>query len=144
MLTRLKLTRGEGQLVEPSSYPTRRKQFRSPQIAERHSPSMAHAESHERVPDEDEDLRQAVIELRNMMKILLERNIMSQGEGSNPSMHKEGGGDKTPGRDGGNGASPPPSPPPSSSLLLLLLLPVRRIFPILQRGMVKLLRKFLH
>jgi hypothetical protein len=40
---------------------------------------------------------------------------MSQGEGSNPSMHKGGGGDKTPGRDGGNGASPPPSPPPSSS-----------------------------
>jgi hypothetical protein len=30
-------------------------------------------------------------------------------------MHKGGGGDKTPGRDGGNGASPPPSPPPSSS-----------------------------
>jgi hypothetical protein len=50
-----------------------------------------------------------------MMKILLEQNIMSQGEGSNPSMHKEGGGDKTPGKDGGNGASPPPSPPPSSS-----------------------------
>ena len=40
---------------------------------------------------------------------------MSQGEGSNPSMHKGGGGDKTPGRDGGNDASPPPSPPPSSS-----------------------------
>jgi hypothetical protein len=115
MLTRLKLTRGEGQLVEPSSIPTRRKQFRSPQIAERHSPSMAHAESHERVPDEDEDLRQAVIELRNMMNILLERNIMTPGEGSNPSIHKEGGGDKSPSRDGGNGASPPPSPPPSSS-----------------------------
>jgi hypothetical protein len=30
-------------------------------------------------------------------------------------MHKGGGGDKTPGRDGGNGASPPPSPLPSSS-----------------------------
>jgi hypothetical protein len=40
---------------------------------------------------------------------------MSQGEGSNPSMHKGGGGDKTPGGNGGNGASPPPSPPPSSS-----------------------------
>jgi hypothetical protein len=42
-------------------------------------------------------------------------HMMSQGEGSNPSMHNEGGGDKTPGRDGGNGASAPPSPPPSSS-----------------------------
>jgi hypothetical protein len=57
MLTRLKLTRGEGQLVEPSSYPTRRKQFHSPQVAERRSPSMAHAEDHERVPDEEADFR---------------------------------------------------------------------------------------
>ena len=101
--------------MDPSSIPTRRKQVRSPQIAEIHSPIMAHADDHERGPDEDEDLRQAVIELRNMMKIFLEWNIMSSGEGSNPSMHKEGGGDKNPGRDGGNGASPPPSPPPSSS-----------------------------
>jgi hypothetical protein len=30
-------------------------------------------------------------------------------------MHKGGGGDKTPNRDGENGASPPPSPPSSSS-----------------------------
>jgi hypothetical protein len=72
MLTSLKLTRGEGQLVEPSSYPTRRKQFHSPQVSERHSPSMAHAESHELVRAEEEDLRQAVMELRDMMKILME------------------------------------------------------------------------
>jgi hypothetical protein len=115
MLTRLKLTRGEGQLVEPSSYPTRRKQIRSPQVSERHSPSMARIENHERVSAEEEDLRQAVMELRDMMKILMEQNIMSQGEGSNPSMHKGGSGDKTPGGNGGNGASPPPSPPPSYS-----------------------------
>jgi hypothetical protein len=115
MLTRLKLTRGEGQLVEPSSYPTRRKQIHSPQVSERHSASMTRAESHECVPAENEDLREAVMELREMMKILMEWNIMSQGEGSNPSMHKGGGGDKTLGGNGGNGASPPPSPPPSSS-----------------------------
>jgi hypothetical protein len=139
MLTRLKLTRGEGQLVEPSSYPTRRKQFHSPQVAERHSPSMAHAEDHERVPDEEADFRQTIIQMRDMMKVIMERTMMSQGEGSNPSMHKGGGGDKTPGRDGGNGASPPPSPPHHH--LLLLLLQVRNIFPM---GMVKLLRKFLH
>jgi hypothetical protein len=114
MLTRLKLLRGEGQLVNPSSYPTRRKQFRSPQIAERHSPSMAHAESHGCVPDEEENLRQTIIQLRDMIQVMI-RHMMSQGEGSNPSMHNEGGGDKTPGRDGGNGASAPPSPPPSSS-----------------------------
>jgi hypothetical protein len=77
MLIRLKLTRGEGQLVEPSSYPTRRKQFHSPQVSERHSPSMDHAESHERVPAEEEDLRKTIIQLRDMMKILIEQNIMS-------------------------------------------------------------------
>jgi hypothetical protein len=142
MLTRLKLTRGEGQLVEPSSYPTRRKQIHSPQVSERHSPSMARAESHERVPAEEEDLRQAVMELRDMMKILMERNIMSQGEGSNPSMHKGGGGDKTPAEM--EGMVLLHHPLLLHHHLLLLLLPVRNIFRILQRGMVKLLRKFLH
>jgi hypothetical protein len=115
MLTRLKITRGEGQLVETSSYPTRRKQFHSPQVAERHSPSMVDAEGHEHVSNEEEDFRKTIIHLRDMMKVMMEWNMMSQGEGSNPSIHKGGGGDKTPGRDGGNGASPPPSPPRSSS-----------------------------
>jgi hypothetical protein len=115
MLTRLKLTRGEGQLVEPSSHPSRRKHIQSPQVSRRHSPSMAHEESHERVPAEDEDLRKAVMEMREMMKILMERNALLQGEGSNPSKHKGDSGDKTPNGNGGNGASPPPSPPSSSS-----------------------------
>ena len=57
MLTRLKLTRGEGQLVEPSSHPSRRKIISSPQDSRRHSPSMAHEESHEHILAEDEDLR---------------------------------------------------------------------------------------
>jgi hypothetical protein len=115
MLTRLKLTRGEGQPVEPSSYPTRRKSFHSPQVPERHSPTMAHAEDHERVPDEEADFRKTIIQMRDMMKVIMERTMMSQGQGSNPSMHKGGSGDKTPGRDGGNVASPLPSSPPSSS-----------------------------
>jgi hypothetical protein len=115
MLTRLKLTRGEGQLVEPSSHPSRRKRIQSPQVSRRHSPSMAHEESHEHVPAEDEDLRKVVMEMREMMKILMERNALLQGEGSNPSNHKGSGGDKTPNGNGGNGASPPPSPPYSSS-----------------------------
>jgi hypothetical protein len=115
MLTRLKLTRGEGQLVEPSSHPSRRKLISSPQVSRRHSPSMAHEESHEHVPVEDEDHRKAVMEMREMMKILMERNTRLQGEGSNPSKHKGDSGDKTPNGNGGNGASPPPSPPSSSS-----------------------------
>ena len=82
--------------MEPSSYPTRRKQFHSPipSVAERHSPSMAHAEDHERVPAKEEDFRKTIIQLRDMMKFMMERNIMSQGEGSNPSIHKGGGGEK--------------------------------------------------
>ena len=116
MLTRLKLTRGEGQLVEASSHPSRRKIISSPQASRRHSPSMAHEESHEHIPIEDEDLRKDFMEMREMMKVLMEeRNTRLQGEGSNPSKHKGDNGDKTPNGNGGNGASPPPSPPSSSS-----------------------------
>jgi hypothetical protein len=115
MLTRLKLTRGEGQLVDPSSHPSRKKHISSLQVSRRHSPSMAHEESHEHVPTEDEDLRKDVMEIREMMKILIERNTRLQGEGSNPSKHKGDSGDKTPNGNGGNGSFPPPSLPSSSS-----------------------------
>jgi hypothetical protein len=77
MLTRLKITRGEGQLVEPSSHPSRRKLISSLQVSRRHSPSMAYEESHEHVPAEDEDLRKVVMEMREMMKILMEMNTRS-------------------------------------------------------------------
>ena len=70
MLIRLKLTRGEGQLVEPSSHPSRRKYIPSPQVSRRHSPSLAHEESHEHVPAEDEDLRKAIMEMLGMCYIL--------------------------------------------------------------------------
>jgi hypothetical protein len=78
MLTRLKLTRGEGQLVEPSSHPSWRNHIQSPQVSRRHSPSMAHEESHEHVPAEDEDLRKAVMEMREMMKIKKVMNMFLQ------------------------------------------------------------------
>jgi hypothetical protein len=103
MLKRLKLRRGEGQLVEPSYHPSRRKHIPSSQVSRRHSPSMAHEESHEHVPAEDEDLEKAVMEMREMMKILIERNTRFQGEGSNPSKHKGDSDDKTPNGNGGNG-----------------------------------------
>jgi hypothetical protein len=116
MLKILKLIRGEGQLVEPSSHPSRRKIISSLQVSRRHSPSMAHEESHEHIPTKDEDLRKAFMEVREMMKLLMEeRNTRFQGECSNPSKHKGDSGDKTPNKNGGNGASPPPSPPSSSS-----------------------------
>jgi hypothetical protein len=76
------------------------------------------------------------------MKVMMEQNMMSQGEGSNPSMHKGGGGDKTQGRDGGNGASPPPSPPPSSSSSSSSS--SSTISKHLPNGHGKLLHKFLH
>jgi hypothetical protein len=47
--------------VEPSSYSTRRKQFHSPRVVERHSPSMADVEDHEHVPDEEVDLRKTLM-----------------------------------------------------------------------------------
>jgi hypothetical protein len=116
MLTRLKLTRGEIQLVETSSHPSRRNIISSPHASRRHSPSMAHEESHEHILAKDEDLRKSFMEMREMMKLLMEeRNTRLQGEGSNPSKHKGGSGDKTPNGNGGNGASPPPSPPYSYS-----------------------------
>jgi hypothetical protein len=77
---------------------------------------MAHEESHEHIPTEDEDLKKDFMEMREMMKVLMEeRNTRLQGEGFNPSKHKGDSGDKTPNGNGGNGASPPPSPPSSSS-----------------------------
>jgi hypothetical protein len=77
---------------------------------------MAHEESHGHIPIEDEDLIKDFMEMREMMKLLMEeRNTRLQSEGSNPSKHKGDSGDKTPNGNGGNGASPPPSPPSSSS-----------------------------
>jgi hypothetical protein len=38
---------------------------------------MAHADDHERVPAEEEDFRQTIMQLRDMMKVMMERNIMS-------------------------------------------------------------------
>jgi hypothetical protein len=72
MFTRLKLTRGESQLVEPSSHPSRRKIISSPQASRRHSASMAHEESREHIPIEDEDLKKDFMEMREMMKVLME------------------------------------------------------------------------
>jgi hypothetical protein len=89
MLTRLKLTRGEGQLVETSSQLSRRRTIQSPQASRRHSPSMAHEEGHENFPSEDEDLRKDFMDMREIMKVLLEeRNARLQGESSNPSKDK--------------------------------------------------------
>jgi hypothetical protein len=53
MLTRLKLTRGEGQLVEPSSQLLGRRTT-PPQASRRYSPSMDHEESHGTLPSEEE------------------------------------------------------------------------------------------
>ena len=58
------LTRGEGQLVEPSSQLSRRRNIQSPQASRRHSPSMAHVESHENIPSEDEVLRKDFMDMR--------------------------------------------------------------------------------
>jgi hypothetical protein len=57
ILTRLKLTRGEGQLGERISQLSRRRTIQSPQVSRRHSPSMAHEESHEIPTSKEETFR---------------------------------------------------------------------------------------
>jgi hypothetical protein len=139
MLTRWKLTRGEGQLIEPSSYPSRRKLISSPQVSRRHSPSMAHEESHEHVPAKDEDLKKAIMEMREMMKILMERNTRSQGEAPTLQNTRETVVIKLQMEMEGMVLIHHPH----LLLLLLLLLLIQDLFRTLQRDMVKLLHKFL-
>jgi hypothetical protein len=140
MLTRLKLTRGEGQLVEPSSHPSRRKHIPSPQVSRRHSPGMAHEESHEHVPAEDEDLRKVVMEMREMMKILIERNTRFQVKAPTLQSIRETVVIKLQMEMEGMVLLYHPL----LHLILLLILPIQDLFRILQRDMVKLLCKFLH
>jgi hypothetical protein len=63
MLTRLKLIRGEGKLVEPSSQLSRRRTIHSPQASRRHSPSMALEKSHEIPTSEEETFRKAFYDM---------------------------------------------------------------------------------
>lgn len=116
MLTRFKLTRGEGELVEPSSQLSRRITTQSPQASRRYSPIMAHEESHETLPLEDETFRKYFYDMTKMVKVLFEeRNPIFQGETLNHPKGNGYSGDKTPKGNGGNGDSPPPSPPSSTS-----------------------------
>jgi hypothetical protein len=80
MLTRLKLTRGEGQLVETSFQMSRRRTIKSPQVSRRFSPSMAHEESHVTLSSEEETFRKYFFDMDEMVKVLLdERNARLQG-----------------------------------------------------------------
>ena len=72
------LTRGEGQIVEPSSHSDKEEavSFTARFQRDIHQAWLVQKD-HERVLAEEEVLRQAVMEWRDMMKILMERNIMS-------------------------------------------------------------------
>jgi hypothetical protein len=116
MLTRLKLVRGEGQLVETSSQLSRRRTIKSPQASRRYSPSMDLEESHGNIPSEEETFRKYFYYMTEMVKVLFEeRNARLQGESSNPPKGNGDSGDKNPKGNGGNGDSSPPSPPSSTS-----------------------------
>jgi hypothetical protein len=116
ILTKLKLTREEGKIVEPSSHLSRRRTTKSPQASRIYSPSMDHGESHGTLPTEEETFRKDFYDMTNMVKVLLEEiNAILQGEISNPLMGNGDNGDKNPNGNGGNGDSPPPSPPSSTS-----------------------------
>jgi hypothetical protein len=116
MLIRLNLTRGEGQLVDPSSQLSRRRTTKSHQASRRYSPSMAHEQSHGTLPSKEETFRKSFYDMTETVKVLFEeRNARFQGEISNPPKGNGDSGDKTPKGNGGNGDSPPPSPPSSTS-----------------------------
>ena len=72
MLTRSKLSRGEGQLVEPSSQLSRRRTSQSPQVAKENSPSMDHEESHEFPTSYEEPFKKDFYDMAGMVKILFE------------------------------------------------------------------------
>ena len=72
MLTSLNLTRGEGQILEPSYQLSRRRNLDSPQASRRHSPSMAHEERHETLTSEGETFRKYFYDMTEMVKVLFE------------------------------------------------------------------------
>jgi hypothetical protein len=69
----LKLTRGEGQLVEPSSQLSRRRTTQSPQASRRYSPSMAHEKNHETLTSKDETFRKDYYDMTEMVKFYLKK-----------------------------------------------------------------------
>jgi hypothetical protein len=80
MLTRLKLTRVEGQLVDPSSQLSRMRTIKSPQASRRYSPSMSHEESHGTLPSEEENFRKSFYDMTEIIKVLFEeRNARLHG-----------------------------------------------------------------
>jgi hypothetical protein len=93
----LKLTRGEGKIVEPNSQLLRRRTIKSPQASRRYSPSMAHEESHGTLPSEEETFRKYFYDMTEMVKVLFEeRNQRLQGEISNPPKGNGDSGYKNP------------------------------------------------
>ena len=110
MLTRLKLKRGEGELVEPRSQIVSRRAL-TPQD----SLVMAHEEGPEGMSEDERTFRKSFFEMSKMVKVLYEeRNSRFQGESSKPQKLDGGKGDKFPKGNGGNGDKPPASPPSSS------------------------------
>ena len=108
MLTRLKLKRGEGELVEPRSQIASRR-INTPQA----SIAMPHEEGPEGMFEDEKNFRKSFFEMSEMVKLLYEeRNSKLYGESSKPPKGDGGKGDKPP---KGNGDKPPPSPPSSSS-----------------------------
>jgi hypothetical protein len=77
---------------------------------------MAHEESHETLPSEEEKFKKSFYDMTDMVKVLFEeRNARLQGERSNPPKGNGDSGDKTPKGNGWSGYSPLPSPPSSTS-----------------------------
>jgi len=119
MLTRLKLKRGEGKLVETPEVGSRRRSARLPQspprvlsqVAVETSLSMSHEGELTNMIEDEKVFRKALFDMTKMMKFLYEeRNTRLQGESSKPP---KGEGSSRGGN--GNGVKHPHSPPSSSS-----------------------------
>ena len=120
ILTRLKLKRGEGKLVESPEFESRRRSASltqspppvQPQIVVEASVSMSNEGEFANMTEDEKVFRKNFFDMTEMVNVLYEeRNTKLQGERSKPPKEEGSSG----GGGNGNGGKPPPSPPSSSS-----------------------------
>ena len=122
IITRVKLKRGEGNIVGTiSQASSRRAHFPqypppvSPQVSQNASPVMTHEGEPNNMTEDERDFRKLLFEITEMVKFIYEeRNSRLQGESSNPPKGNGGKRGKPPKGNGGNGDKPPIPPPLSS------------------------------
>ena len=118
MLTRLKLKRGDGKLVESPAIGSRGRRARLPNYSKSTHPQVEFESSvnmyHEGEPimiEEERSFKKEFFDMVEMVKVLYEeRNLRMQGESSRPPRGEGSSG----GRGHGDGTKPTSTPPSSS------------------------------